>query len=277
MKMQKIYQKAFSLLEIAVIFVIIGLIAYGIMFGNAVVDRARVIKMRDQTKSFSSSSFNKNLAFWIEPSMPNAYKVSDSGIITVTDRAVFDGKKTDVEAPSSAGSPVYTSGVINGLPAFYFDGTNDYLQNDSVGILTSKVHTVFFVILADSVASSDTVYGFNNGSSDIEVMNANASSITVTTSGGSPVLYSGTVGNLALVGAFTTNGSTFTFYKNGTSSYSSSNSTLPAFSNSFYVGREAGGDYFKGYIGELLIYDKALSNSERQEVETYLMAKWKIS
>jgi hypothetical protein len=274
--MQKIYQKAFTLVEISIILVIIGLMAYGIMSGNTIINRARVIKMRDQTKSFSSLSFNKDLVFWIESSMPKAYEISDGGVITVNDRAVFDGASNDAVAPSSAGSPTYTEDVINSLPAFYFDGSSDYLSVNTVSFYSQLFHTVFFVILADSAASSDAIYGFNNGSSDIEVMEANSSSITVTTSGGSTTLYSGTVGGNAVVGAFTTNGSTFTFYKDGTSSYNSANTSLPAYSNAFYVGRETGGDYFKGYIGEILIYQKALSSSERQEVEEYLMGKWKI-
>ncbi len=44
-----------------------------------------------------------------------------------------------------------------------------------------------------------------------------------------------------------------------------------------FVGQDgAGSSYYKGYIGELIVYDRALKKEERQSVESYLGRKWGI-
>ena len=43
------------------------------------------------------------------------------------------------------------------------------------------------------------------------------------------------------------------------------------------IGRSSGSaDYFTGDIGEIIIYDRALNNSERKDIENYLAKKWEI-
>jgi len=43
------------------------------------------------------------------------------------------------------------------------------------------------------------------------------------------------------------------------------------------IGRSSGSaGYFTGDIGEIIIYDRALNNSERKDIENYLAKKWEI-
>jgi len=43
------------------------------------------------------------------------------------------------------------------------------------------------------------------------------------------------------------------------------------------IARSSGsGEYFTGDIGEIIIYDRALNNSERKDIENYLAKKWEI-
>lgn len=285
MQIQKQFQKAFSLIEISIVLIIIGLIAYGATSGNALINRARIIKMRDYTKSFSSLSVNKNLAFWIEASMSDAYETASDGTVTVIDKAIFDGARTDVVAPSSTTSPTYTEDVINRLPAFYFDGTNDCLLNDDVSIISSKPHTTFFVILPTDTSGSttgDAIYAFNEDSlENVDVMLSYEDEIRVYYSSTPRTLSdSTTLHNNVVYGSFTADGTKVKGRLNGSEVLNITSSDYIASSDNFSIGQEYDGstrsNFFEGYIGEILIYNKALTDSEIQQVEAYLTEKWKL-
>lgn len=163
MQIQKQFQKAFSLIEISIVLIIIGLLVYGATSGKALINRARIIKMRDYTKSFSSLSVNKNLAFWIESSMPDAYETASDGTIAIIDKAIFDGARTDVTSRYSSESPTYTENAINKLPAFYFDGNDDCINNNDMAQISSKPHTIFFIAKQTNTDNNDDlIYSFSN-------------------------------------------------------------------------------------------------------------------
>ena len=55
--------------------------------------------------------------------------------------------------------------------------------------------------------------------------------------------------------------------------------TVPA--NNFlmkiaYFDRSWTQNYYTGFIGEIIIFSKALNNSERTDIEKYLLNKWQI-
>lgn len=54
----------------------------------------------------------------------------------------------------------------------------------------------------------------------------------------------------------------------------SSNRASTAINNT--IGRTAPGEFLIGSIGEIIIYDRALSTEERKSVENYLSKKWSI-
>ena len=88
--------------------------------------------------------------------------------------------------------------------------------------------------------------------------------------------------NQANIASLISNGSTSTFYQNGTSKNSANNSDLDftnSSNNGFSIGYQAATvDEFFGncIVYELLIYNRALTTQERQQVEAYLANKYAI-
>jgi len=71
-------------------------------------------------------------------------------------------------------------------------------------------------------------------------------------------------------------------YLNGIEKLSSSDTTKATVpSNDFlvkiaYFDRSWTQNYYTGFIGEIIIFSKALNDSERSDVEKYLLNKWQI-
>jgi hypothetical protein len=75
---------------------------------------------------------------------------------------------------------------------------------------------------------------------------------------------------------YSLNSSNSFFYFNGTAGPTGTGfSGLPS-ESTLYIGYSGSGQFLGGTISEILIYDKVLTNSERQQVERYLMTKWGI-
>ena len=276
----------FSLVELSLVLIIVALIVVGIIGGKALIERGKLSNMKTYTSNFSSRDFNQYLSLWIEPSMPDAYELSSSDVLTVSDQGDSDGFQTDFYASSASASPTYTEGAINGFPAWEFDGVDDCLvENTGVARFTSRAHTIFFVALRTD-DSDGGVFGVNN--SDTHYVEnftfLGTTGIRLQTSTiGSPTLWSNSsLEDTVVVGAFTYDGTNISFYSNGTQRYSN------AAGGSILTGRTlsigclkyiSGTLYypFKGYIGEVLVYEKALNAYERGEVEDYLMTKWKVN
>jgi hypothetical protein len=70
--------------------------------------------------------------------------------------------------------------------------------------------------------------------------------------------------------------------RNGVISVNSSNGSVAAnfrFNQGWIGTRNGGGDsttYYDGYVCEYLIYNRAVSFAERQQIESYLLNKWNI-
>jgi hypothetical protein len=199
-----------------------------------------------------------------------------------------------VRQNTSAKRPSYVVSS-NSLPALNFTG----IAGDTVGFEFSDISTspmptgtnpaTYFIVAKPSLASGGQSGGFiitygpsTNGTKDERYI----------------VLYGGTSNNLARFGvgagveidvqtgnimqttiltavysdftaSLTTNGGA-----RGTRNVQSTN---PNTGTAFYnIGDYYGGSPFYGYINEILVFNRALQNDERQQVEGYLAWKWGV-
>jgi prepilin-type N-terminal cleavage/methylation domain-containing protein len=114
-------KKAFSLIELSIVILIIGILVAGVTQSSRLVSRMRILSARSITQSAPVSSI-KDLYSWHETVLESSFdeaEASDGTRITnwydfnpqtSTDKILIN--QTDVNL-----KPLYSSGKINGLPA----------------------------------------------------------------------------------------------------------------------------------------------------------------
>lgn len=167
---------------------------------------------------------------------------------------------------STAGlRPLLKLGIQGGLPALLFDGSDDALN---VTGLNQAQPTTWFVVgrsidgadnrhLIDGVTTDQTI-GFNAGlaiyAGGSVLRYAPAPTTWILLS----VIFNSTASSMALKSETVATGDA------GTQAI-----------NSLRIGQESGGlTTLNGYIGEILLYNSALSNLNLRRVEYYLNARW---
>lgn len=186
--------------------------------------------------------------------------------------------------------PARKTGVRNSRDVLRFDGTDDSMSfsvwTPNIGLLVSAAaHTVFAVFKAESVSTND--------SSDDAYLN-----VSILSDGGPvySIMYlrsSGVVGTLVIsdwsatrvkasrsltVGSWAAvtsrHDSTIAVHVNGEAGTASGAATAVNTVNSAVLGSSYFGSTFHGDLAELITYNVALSATDREAVESYLMAKW---
>jgi len=167
--------------------------------------------------------------------------------------------------PTSTDWPDYTLDQINGLPAFVFDGSNDELYNTLVKL--EDPHTIFVV------GKSNDTSGYHQLVRTGLVTYANGGGNEWATYALGPTNYSGeSVNTFKLLSVVANNYDDIDMYTDGVLSANGSGGTA-WLTSGLYVGG-SGGEYLDGSIACILIYPKALSDTDRQLVESTLTSMY---
>ena len=291
-------KKGFSLIEISIVVLILGIMLAGIFNYNNFVLKASLVSAKKITKS-STILRIEDLAFWLDATAQNSFKpdelVNTAFLSDISDKQNI-GWWQDVNlqkvyparlsftSSNLDNRPKYYVSAINNLPALYFDG-NDFLRIEN--LLTTDIAS----------ANEITIFVVQN------VKKGTLNTFTINFSASAD-------GGRASIAAYWGNGIYFDFgsWNNGgrvskenysIASYLNKPQVISAIKNSssssFYINSKLEatantssvlntslnryleiGTSFDGYIGEILIYNRALRVKERMLVEQYLMKKWKI-
>lgn len=181
--------------------------------------------------------------------------------------------------------PIFKTGILSGKSIIRFDAINPNIMAFNSAFLNGSSYSIFAVnirrpkdtnyFLGTGSGSADTSlhYGYRTDtiftlaqfSNDLDVVIPSYIAPT-------PSLSSGIL-NLAT-------GHSLNYYVNGIL-YSGSNANVTPLSSSesgrLGAGYEGGGHFYSGDIAEIIIYNRALSISERQLIERYLANKWGVA
>jgi prepilin-type N-terminal cleavage/methylation domain-containing protein len=288
--MTKNYRNAFSLIELSIVILIVGILIAGVTSSSRLVKRMKVITAQNLTQSSPVPSI-KDLSVWYESSLDKSFIDSEESdgtpITTWFDNNIQSSFKYDLKQATVANQPKFSEGIINNLPAIKFDGADDHLVATSVGI-NGKGLTAFIV-------GQRVAYG---GSFQVSLAGLAAGQNDDTNSGS--VVAFADFGNYFVSGTglqwFTNygsnhqgNGSPFILDTvfNGTGNVIYLNGlggtgygiTTNFLIDSLRVGCKfstAPAYFFNGYIAEVIIYSRALNTEERKAVESYLSKKYAI-
>jgi prepilin-type N-terminal cleavage/methylation domain-containing protein len=295
MKREK-FIKAFSLIEISVVLLIIGILILGISSGIDLYTDSRVTSAMQLTQN-SRVRRIPDLMLWYDSVSNNVYsvdadfkdKLSIENNTTISRWKDLSLEKNHSIQSTSVNQPTFQKNSINNIHSLYFDGVNDSLEF-SGNFLVNKNYTIFVVEKKGNCASlknCSLIGGFIDGA-----LSPTSNLLNFGYYGNNKIRYSH-------LNSQTTLFSEFNYPKNNepnihniifTSEYGSiywiNNSILlsPDSSHknplgSYNKGRIAQkqNDYYNGNIGEIIIFDRELIESERYSVTEYLSKKWAIA
>ena len=288
--------RAFSLIEISITVLVIGILIAGIASSGKLIRYSKLSKAQALTQSSPISSIT-GLTLWLEATSERSFankSVDDNQAIPGSSgsEAWFDINPLSNIKHSAIGSganPTYSSNAINGLPALYFNGTSQYLKLDP-SILVDTEYSVIVVELPTKDATSAPSYfigpdGPCSGNDCFTFGYTTASTPTIRLGHwtynldndgydlGSLSSYSLKKGSIH-IGILSSSGKFY--YKDGVAGASDPQNNRLASNTSMNIAKSTT-NYYQGYIGEIIIFNKALSSEERGVVETYLSKKWEIA
>jgi prepilin-type N-terminal cleavage/methylation domain-containing protein len=283
--MKKHPPKAFSLIEISVVILIIGILIAGISTGVDLFYDSKLATAQSLTKSAPVQRI-EGLFTWIEATSPESFtttpKDGDS-IGLIKDLGFKMDKVNFVQTGNDNLKPIYKPRNLNDLPALYFDGSNDFLVSEksyTSSIFSNSQVTIFAVInyLGNSVsvflkhetAPYRTGLEINNGKIRFDFPQDNYTKIVGINS----------IHNKNLIITAIADKVNQKIYINSTLEASNKNTTAISSStpSQIYLGANTGGSLYTTNFnfGELIIYDRALTIKEMDLVTKYLSKKWGI-
>lgn len=292
--------KAFSLVEISIVILIIGILIAGISSGADLFNDYKLATARKLTME-SPVPRIADLGLWLESVSEKSLINNNDSIIIKNGELVkkwldinpLNTSKTFLEQVDQTAMPTYVSDGINNLPSVKFDSTNPQMKmKGSFSEIFSLESTIFMVLNPDSVvATSDRPVSviFSFGSlvhpaliieSFYDQFNTN---VTYLYKDGvqRELIYTSAKSNRTQIYKRVYN----PLIKQSYVDINGAQASSTAFTSGNYVGPVSIslGNHplgvfrtFGGLVGEFIIYNRALTNVEIKRVENYLKAKWGV-
>lgn len=292
-KSMKNFKQAFSLIEMSIAILIIGILFVGTIQAGKIIQKSRLSSARAQTAS-SVVNGTAGLVAWWETTSEKSF-IDTEAADSVSVSAWYDInqtsiKKFGVSQSNSTNKPTYKTSVINGLPALKFDGANTYFSTGYNASLNPPTMTLFAVAQPSAVSAYGAVissrydpphtgymlYAAPNSPVDHEAWFGDGN----TTWSGSAVTSAIALSKPVII-SVTNSGSSMTFYSNSSLIGSASATFVPNNIGELRIGAGKNESsppqyYYNGYIGEIILFKRVLNNEERKAVELYLSKKWSI-
>ena len=294
--MKNNFKKAFSLFEISIAILIVGILTAAISKGVDLAYDMRLATARSLTDKAPMYGID-NLELWLETTSKESLAKGTTSFVNVENPAdrqaigrwndlnpatLNSSYKNHASQATSALQPLYIKDGINGLPALLFDGIDDFLLYNGnflansdytifvVEARTGSVANNFFLAGSELTESNNLILGYSSNTTIAHSHLGTANKIENTISAyGSPTPR---VHSFAFGRKFGKES-----YTNGGQKISSASQTNPlaSYTNSS-IGKAYTANYFKGFVGEIIIYSRNLNDADRKLIETYLIEKWRI-
>lgn len=295
--------KAFSLLELSIVVLIIGVLIAGVTQASRLVRQSKLTTARTLTQSSAVNSMS-GLLVWLEPTQESSFKSTEASDGTTIEYWYDSNPQVPLSNTfrNGTGTPsstiTYKASATNSLPAVAFASNNTAFTGTVLSSNFSS-YTIFYVVRPTSVANTSGNTIFYNGVSGtdgfgVKLTTTNgytqfaygtASTVSGTSSAtanqNSADIVCITVAPSSVLGSLVSTPNIFS-YKNGVADISSTITTANwvAPTTAMYVGNATTSSTtndFVGEISEIIIFDNVLKKSDRQEVEKYLSKKYAIS
>lgn len=280
-------KSAFSLIELSIVILIIGILITGASQGYNLVKSAQISNARGLTIK-SSISQMQGLIAWYETSLKesfNSNELKDGASITawkdISPNSIVNGNNKLTATASN--NVTYAQSSINKIPAIKFTGSGNLsIANFSQG--ASSQATIFLVI-KPNYAPDSTNYKtiFDGNSADFafaiksDMVQLKAGLTSSSSSSANAFVNSG---EYAIAVYF--NGTNSKAYVNSTDSAINGSTALNTGTNQLngiIIGTNRTPTFvgFSGFISEVVIFNRVIKTTERKEIFNYFSKKYKIN
>lgn len=291
-------KKAFSLIELSIVILIIGILIAGVTQASRMVKEMRLASARTITKSSDVNSI-KDLGIWLETTLDGGITSSTNGtqpedndqVTQWSDINPQSTVKINLTQATALNRPKYKLDGINGFPALTFDGdaTNpDYINTTTATPVRAGNDGYTFVVVWRASAITDAVL-MAQGSSATDRLAA------IYFPGGGTYGFAGSI-NDYFPTTVTTNKSYITamrvdnslaqnisLYTNSLTPVTGASSNngpagldITAVEFALGVVTQTHGQMYNGLIAEVIVFDRALKSEEIQSIIKYLSKKFSI-
>ena len=307
--------KAFSLIELSIVILIIGIIVAGITQSSRLVTQSKLKSAQNLTSSSPVAGI-KSVSLWLEPTLDASFPSSldDEAFITQWNDTNPQTPSKLYAVPASGSSSLniaYDSNGINGLPSIKFPATAS-TSASVLSVSTTPVSTVTpfftetpvitvddpkspnaftaFIVYIDSgaTAASTLLYNGANGTNGWGYQKSATATRVLTIAPSITAGISSFPTSRAEIATITYSGSTsknIKLYINGGVGFTTptTDTTLttaiatPATRMTIGGISTGGNGPWKGLISEIIIFDTVLKNQDLKDVASYLSKKYSIS
>ena len=288
--MYKKIRKGFSLLEISIVIVVFALLALGVMQGGELVRKSKITSAQMLTKSSLIGKMD-SLVLWLETTMPNSFddteEVDGGKISTWYDTS--NTKITPVNAlqANATNKPTYTTNAINGLPALKFISANSSYMSVASGFDNNADTVTLFLVWQPTTAAgaeNDLLEKWAGSGPYPYALRSTTTYYSKSSDGtnnpGPNSTTSKRSGVPHIISARKIKSGAMNLWVNGSAEGGTVNdNTGTSFNNAnLFIGCRGNlTQCTDGYIGEAIIFDRALSDQEIADIHRYLSKKWGIT
>lgn len=288
LKIEKMRKKAFSVIELSIVIVVIGLIIALVTQSSKLVPKMKLAMARNATAA-APIPLMKDVVMWLETTSSKSFidREADDGLAVSTwyDINPIDGSKNNATQTTSINEPTYVVNCINNLPCLRFNGASSYFNFDG-SILAQTDYTIIIVEQRRSSANENYFFGGTGETANTNLFIGYKTDTQITfaqydnDSEAAVAAYSASSIAPVIHAFIFDDDSGRNYYRNGTALelVSDPDITTPL---SSYAGAKIGffsvnDSYYNGDLAEIIILNRAINSDERMAIESYLSKKWKI-
>jgi prepilin-type N-terminal cleavage/methylation domain-containing protein len=295
--LKKKFHRAFSLIELSIVVLIIGILIAGVTQGSRLVRQSRFAIAKSLTQNASVLSM-PNMAVWFETTSDNSITSATNGtspedgdLISSWNDINMQSVNQMIASSTGAFRPTYVISGINNLPSVKFSGAQYLFSSLAAGgVIPLDAGSTDFTYIAVWKSYSASTSDIFDQNSTTQIAGKRAGFITLSSTYGfcgesndwfNTASYSinKTMASIMIVSATSASVSTIKIYDN-ISTYSGTIGPTTGISNSlFYIGAKATNqlEKFNGLISEIIIFKRALKPTEVVDVKSYLAKKYGIA
>lgn len=262
--------RAFTLIEMSVVLIIIGLLAAGTMGGISLIKSSRLATARALTSRSPIAGID-GLVAWYETSSVDSLKAAENynnAPITswydISPSSIILRKNTLIKNGTASNNLTYLSNGINGLPGVKFNGGYLTIANFYQGNLRQRTQ---FVVIKPTKTDSAILSGLTISQNKVKFPDGS------TTSSINPAIAGD---QNYIISVYYSDANSKAYINNALNMVGGSAvNTTTNMQNGLSAGFDAGNLYL-GLISEIIIYNRPLKTDERKDVFKYLSEKYKI-